>query len=74
MTKEEAMKQFICELNRICPTFKPFIEAHNQEKVEREKILREEEEKRKKLEEEKLKELEEERTKQDELDKKERYR
>lgn len=74
LSRSAAMKQFISELNRICPSFKPFIEAHNQEKVERERLLREEEERRRIEEEKRLKEEEEERARKAEAERKEKQR
>lgn len=74
LSRTAAMKQFICELNRICPSFKPFVEAHNQEKVERERLLREEQERKRIEEETRLKEEEEERSRKAESDRKEKQR
>ncbi|RWS04967.1 Golgi resident protein GCP60-like isoform X2 [Dinothrombium tinctorium] len=45
MSKEEAMSTFIKLLDKLCPLFKPFVEAHKREKDEKERQRLEEEEK-----------------------------
>lgn len=70
-TREEAMAGFVKLLNKLCPLFKPFIEAHKWDVEERERIAhevevaRQEEEARLRLEEEMRQQEEENRAKQE---------
>ncbi|KAK7070283.1 Golgi resident protein GCP60 [Halocaridina rubra] len=72
MSREDAMQQFIDNLNDLVPTFRPYVEALWADKLEKERIAREEEERwkeeeeRRRIEEEEQKREEEERRKQEE--------
>ncbi|CAD5119721.1 DgyrCDS8316 [Dimorphilus gyrociliatus] len=71
MKKEDAMREFIDLLNRVCQLFKPFMQAQLAEKEDKEKQLREEEVARKEVEEAAERErklLEEEARRQQELE------
>ncbi|KAJ9578200.1 hypothetical protein L9F63_005589, partial [Diploptera punctata] len=71
ITRGEAMAGFVKLLNKLCPLFKPFIEAHKWDVEERERIAheeevaRQEEEERQRLEEEMRQQEEENRAKQE---------
>ncbi|KAG7154056.1 Golgi resident protein GCP60-like [Homarus americanus] len=72
MSREEAKQQFISTLSNLVPTFRPYVEAMWADKLEKERLAREEEERqreeeeRRKLEEEERRKEEEERKKQEE--------
>ncbi|XP_047501700.1 Golgi resident protein GCP60-like [Penaeus chinensis] len=72
MSREVAMEQFVNKLTDLVPTFRPYVEALWADKLEKERLAREEEERRKeeeekrKLEEEERRKEEEERKKQEE--------
>ncbi|XP_045608935.1 Golgi resident protein GCP60 [Procambarus clarkii] len=72
MSREEAKQQFIDKVSDLVPTFRPYVEALWADKLEKERLAREEEERereeeeRRKIEEEEQKKEEEERRKQEE--------
>lgn len=58
MSRDEAIQRYIEIIDKLCHLYRPFIEAHWREKVERERLEAEEAEKRRQ-EEERLREEEE---------------
>ncbi len=37
ISREKAMKEFITNLNKLCPLFEPYVQAHKAEKEEQER-------------------------------------
>lgn len=58
MSKEDAIKRYVEIVNQLCHLYRPFIEAHWREMVDKERLEREEAEKRR-VEEKRLREEEE---------------